>query len=548
MQVPNTDQNGLIAGCEVKRLLKVIIAEDEILFREHLESLIDWSAYGFEIAGFAKNGVEALGLADRIRPDIALLDINMPIMDGLDLSEALKEKYPELCVVLVTGYNEFEYAKKAIRLGVDDYLLKPVDEDELLAAMLKLKTHLIGLRAEKEVQKKELVLKRERILNLLLEGGYDVSEEILRKHLEARHVNLHACSYSVSVIEIDDLRRKFDTAAEVMQCKRLICDTVRNLIVAKGKPIVFNGPEDRIISMIGFINHQEMEAFTPETYRNISWFIKKQFGISVTIGIGGIGQGLEAVRSSYLQSLDALRYKVVSGTGQVMEYSKLQAQTATLGFYPQELNERLVMLLRLNDFEQIRAELDQLFEEIGRKKLSVDSVYASAMGVSSVCLAYLTEMGVSIDEVMGAEFSPMKIITEQMRMDPIKQTVIELYRRTAEYFSGSRPSKAQKAADAVKAFIDRNFTDYELNLSKIAGALFLSPDYIRKVFKQELSISVTEYLTAVRMKRAKELLDQGSVKISSLCYDVGYNDASYFSKCFKKYYGLSPSDYENMHR
>lgn len=528
-------------------MFKVILAEDELIFRKYLVNLIDWKTYGFEICGEAKNGIEALELSEHIKPDVALIDINMPIMDGLLLSEKLKEKYKDICIILITGYNEFEYARKAIKIGIEDYIVKPFDENEMLATLIKVKGKLQKQRDENIIKGKNFSFIRESKLNILLQGGYIESDEIIRKHDEHLNIDFNEWSFIVSTIEIDNIYSKWRNVDEIIECKYSVCNIVEDFIkVKEGFHIVFNGPENRIISIIGFHDNAEIEDFINKKYNDVIMFFRKYFDFTVTIGIGISVSGFKFIRDSYLKSLDALRYQVVSEIGNVMKYSKIKFDSMNLGFYPNEVNEKLIMYLRLNDFENIKQELDNIFNSLSERKLSLDYIYAIIMGLKSVCLAHITQMGKNIEDVLGKDFSPMQIITNRTPIEMANKLIIELFEKTVSYFSCDKITKAKVIAEFVKNYIDENYKDNKLNLEKIAKNIFLNPEYIRKVFKKELNVTVTDYITSVRMKKAKELLDAGNNKFSSLCYDVGYNDVSYFSKCFKKYYGLSPRDYKNM--
>ena len=151
---------------------KILIVDDESIFREYLRTALDWEAYGFEICAEAKNGIEALEQAQLHRPDIALVDITMPFMDGLSLTEQLKEHYPATSVVLITGHNEFDYARKALKLGVEDYILKPFSKDELVLTLLKLQKEHEKAREERSTLKENQQLMKESYLNHLLSSEY----------------------------------------------------------------------------------------------------------------------------------------------------------------------------------------------------------------------------------------------------------------------------------------------------------------------------------------------------------------------------------------
>lgn len=529
-------------------MFKVMIVDDEIIFREYVSTLINWKEYGFEICAEYKNGNEALEMCESLKPDIALIDINMPIMDGFILSEKLKEKYQDIGIVLITGYNEFEYAKRAIKIGIDDYIVKPFDENELLATMLKVKGRLQKVVDKRSNMIQNLNNRREIVLNLLLEGEYSMNDSIVNMHKSRFSIDLDVHSFLVTTIEIDNIYRKWYSVDEIINNQYAVISVLNDLVKVECehcKHIVFRGPENRIISIVGSDSEYEISSFDTQIFIKISEFIRTYYDFTVTIGIGNGVLGFDMIRQSYLESLDALRYKVLSGGGSVIHYSKVKSDVMNCGFYPNGINIKLINYLRLNDFEHIKKELDHVFTNVNNKKLSIDCRYAVIMGLKSVCLSYIIEMGKNIEEVFGNGYSPMDIISNKQPIERSYQELIKVFETTVQYFSKNKNTKAMKIAEIVKVYIDEHYMDSDLSLEKIARNLYVSADYLRKVFKQELNITLTDYITSVRMQKAKLLIDNGNVKFTNLCSEVGYNDVSYFSKCFKKYYGMSPRDYEN---
>lgn len=528
-------------------MFKVILVDDDEDFRGYLHSLIDWRAYGFEICGEAGTGREALEITNSSKPDLAMIDIKMPVMDGLVLSEILKEKFSDINIVLITGHSKFEYAQKAIKIGIEDYLVKPLNKNELIETLLRVKRKLQNLKDERNCKEVNITLKRDRILNALLEFRYsDASDEVVKQHQKELGIDLNKCIFIVSTIEIDNMYEELRSLKNIARCKSLISMITKELIKTDGKHIVFNGPENRIVSLIGFSDSLQLGKFNPEIYQNICIFIKNNFDFTVTIGVGTEVKGFQSIRDSYLEALDALRYKVLSEKGNALLYSKIKSDSMNLGFYPNEVNEKLIRYLRLNDFDGIRKEINNVFDYLNKKKLSIDYTYTIILGLKAVCLSYIIEMGKNIEDVLGDNYDPLQFVTNKTSIENADKMIIKLFEKTVNFFSNNRNDKAKRTVEFVKSYIDENYKDVELNLEKIARNIFLSPDYVRKIFKKETNVTITEYITSLRMQKAKELIDNGDVKFSNVCNEIGYNDASYFSKCFKKHYGLSPRDYENI--
>jgi two-component system response regulator YesN len=186
-------------------MFKVLIVDDEPLFREYLRTILKWEAYGFIICGEAKNGQEALDIAEETFPDLALIDINMPIMDGLALSKELKQRFPDISIVMVTGHGEFEYARNALKIGVEDYILKPFDLDELFLTLVNIKSHLQKIKENRKVYRDQSHWLREQFLNMLISQDITLNDEEMVTQLERFGIFNGTDHYAVIAVEIDNL-------------------------------------------------------------------------------------------------------------------------------------------------------------------------------------------------------------------------------------------------------------------------------------------------------------------------------------------------------
>lgn len=529
-----------------KYMFKVMIVDDEAIFREYLRTQIDWESHGYALCGEAIDGIDALKMAKLRKPDIAIIDIDMPNMDGLTLAHELKEKYDDIGIIMVTGYDEFEYAIKAIKIGVEDYIVKPYIKSELLSALLGTSEKLQIKRVKNEERKHNFYEIRERALNMLLGGGYQLSDEEVCKQLERLDIRLVSNLFIVTTMEINNLYQRWNDANDIVDDISTVLNIVNNMFKEKYSHISFRGPENRIISIVTFKDECEMEHFNTDVYKIISGFLFNNFDIIVTVGIGTMAEGFVNIRKSYLNSLYAIRNKSNKVAGEVLLYSEAKFRLNNTYFYSNNINEKLTMYLRLNDFPQIQEELDNIFNYSINKKQTSDYNNAIIKGLIDVCLSYITEMNENIDNVLGTDFYPNQIIEDKISMEEVKESINELFRRIVDHFTNIKPTRARKIAEMVKNYIDEHYNDNELSLEKISKHFFLNYDYVRRAFKKELNHTLTDYITSVRMEKVKELMGNGNIKLSSLCYDVGIRDASYLSKCFKKYYGLSPREYENV--
>ncbi|MCQ6561114.1 response regulator [Paenibacillus mendelii] len=526
-------------------MINVILADDEAVFRKYLRHVIDWEAHGFHVCGEAKNGVEALELIERERPDIAFIDINMPYMNGMDLAAKVKELYPSTSIVLVTGHSEFEYARQALKIGVDDYILKPFDEEELLMALAKVKSAMEKSRVEQDKTQKERLAWKESFLNLLISNEYTGDNEMMNHQMKMFQQQEDRSLFQVIAIEIDGLHEQWPDSGEIRLRKYIIANLLQDLIKLEGRQFIFNGPENRVISLLQFTEEGGDKRFQTDGYSRLCALIKRHFGFSVTVGIGTAGQGVTFIRESYMESVIALRNRIAMNLTDVVFYRDITSKASNIGFYPSEMNENLLLHLRLHDEDEIRKNLDAIRTYIQNQQLSSDYIHTILAGLVSLCLTYIYEMGRKVEDVLPSNFSPFKEITSKPSIESAFEWITDIYLTAARHSKGVKRSKSGKILESAREYIDSNYANSQLKVEDISKHFYIQPRYLLKIFKQELGMSVSDYILETRIQRAKELLISGNnLRLTDISQMVGYSDPGHFSKTFKKHTGLSPSEYE----
>ncbi|MFD0693566.1 response regulator [Paenibacillus sp. GCM10027628] len=524
---------------------KIMIVDDESIFREYLRTALDWEAYGFEICAEAKNGVEALEQVEQHLPDIALVDITMPFMDGLSFTEQIKERFPATSVVLITGHNEFDYARKALKLGVEDYILKPFTKEELVLTLIKLQKEHQKAQEEKSTLKENLQLMKESFLNHLLGSDYDHSDTETAFKLQQFGESFDAPCFIVACIEIDNMDQKWNKVSERRLWKYAVTNILNEALEESENHLIFNGPEGRIICLVEHRSGMEHEIPALDGYEKLCFLIKKYLKLTITVGVGRSQTGYKGIRSSYLEALEALQYKFILGTDRVIAYGTQRLETGSQSFYKAEENEELLIQLRMHNLDKVNAQLENIFQSIREQRLSLDYTYVISMGLISVCLSYVTEIGHPIEDCFGESFFPYSEIKKLASIDATLAWIKKLFERAIQYTSQHKKTRSSKIAQAAKAFIEQSYSDPELQLEQIAQQVFINSSYLRAVFKKEIGMTVTDYVIHIRMHKAKELLGKGNIRLADIAELTGFSDPSYFSKSFKKFFGYSPSEYEN---
>ncbi len=524
--------------------MNILIVDDEVIFRDYLRQSLDWDAYGFRICGEARNGAEALAIAENEKPDLALIDINMPVMDGLELTEILRNKFPSIEVIIVTGHNEFEYARTAIRLGVEDYILKPFSKDELALTLLRCRQRHRETLQAKQTEKADRQLIVENMLSRLVTGEMSEPVDRLVQRLEQLGIAL-GDKISVACIEIDHMERKWNEPAERGLWKYAVTNILQEAMEEEGKPLLFNGPEGRIVCLQQDAGPSRGQDKLPKLdgYEKICRYVRKYLKLTVTIGVGNTYSGLNGIRRSYEEARRALESKFTLGEDRVIPFGTL-LDIGPGSAFPADTNEKLAHLLRIGQWGELNEQLDELFIIMRDRRLSLDLTYVACMGWVSVCLSHISEAGHPIEDCFGEHFFPYSEIKKLETSDAVRSWMKELFRKALDYSGGHKQTRSAVIARNARQYIEENYGDSDLSVEGLAGLLYINPSYLRAVFKKSIGMTVGEYIIHVRMTRSKELIG-GALRLSDVAEQVGFTDPGYFSKSFRKFFGLSPSEYEN---
>lgn len=506
-------------------MIQVMIVDDMPIFREYLRKAIDWSAYGFEICCEAKNGQEALELMAVYEPDIVLSDITMPFMDGLELSKALKKTYDQTEVVLITGNAEFEYAKKAVKLGVADYIVKPFEKEELIVTLLSLKDNI------------------EKVIEQGLSSDDD--DQLYMKMIYASDIVMADDKFSdeqyfyVTVIDTQAPLKEHEYSEQAMRWKSVIGSLYKDFLPLDSESYLFKDYEERMILLNVMHEFSEYDTERDEMDDLID-LIKEKLNLDVTIGIGQIHQGISGVRTSYLEALNALNNRFLYDGNRVIHYK----QTVESGykFYSAELNEDIIRYLDQLKKDAVLNVIHHIFTEAEDKQYNIEYKKMISMGLISLLLSYVVKIGKHIDDIFESPFKPYFLI-QQGSDDSLEQFIVECYETVLNYLNHHKTSQTSVIASQAKKCIESNYHDPDFSMKTMTKSLLVNQTYLRKMFKSEYNMTISEYLVQVRMVKAKQLIQKGHYKLSAVAEMVGYNDAGYFSRSFKKYFGVSPSEY-----
>ena len=523
-------------------MYKVFLVDDEIVVRESIRN-INWDETQFIFSGEAPDGEMALSMVQDIKPDILITDIRMPFMDGLELSSILKRTMPWIKIIILSGHDEFDYAKRAISIGVEEYMLKPVVSSDLLAALNKVAESIEAEKKERsnlaELEQKlnsTNQVTKEHFLNDLMLGGIQTS--FVLERAREMGIDLVARNYIVVVIEIGSNYGDYNNLLRVRSFASRSVE-LRNDVLH-----FFYGAE-KIVLLIKGDNAEQLEETAYELSQSIKYDVERNTDMQLTIGIGSVAERIGLISKSFSDAEYARKSMGELRRGQI------------IGIKDFDSNKQPIMLDRIpiedklkygskDDIEKI---IDEYIKTVDGSSLqSVLFTYYIVMDVLLACSRFITELGGDVNEVLPDMVNPEKLFYSINSVDKFRTIVTDILNKVYDYRDSRGEVRYGNIIMRAKKYIDANFAQPGICLHSVASEVNISPNHFSTIFSQETGITFIEYLTSVRINKAKELLIQTSMRASEISFAVGYNDPHYFSYFFKKHVGISPREFRNKNK
>ena len=543
---------------------KIMLVDDEEEVRTSIIRKIDWQDAGFEVIGDAENGKEALEKIEQnepdvvlteIQPDVVMTDIRMPYMDGLEMAENIRQRYPSIKIVIFSGFDEFEYAKKAIKLNVIEYILKPVNVEELTAILKKIKKNLdeeieqkrnVTLLRESYI--KSLPALREHFLNDLIQGGMEETQ--IEEKLNEYAIDVAgAVKWVIAAIHLEP-DEKVDKAVSLHQQRELIPISVRNLIEEKLEGqyrfIVFHSSFETILLVA--IDKDNTQTGLIALLGDICKETKKILEVSVTIGVGESCSSLTDLSRPCHTALNALGYRAITGSGGVICIGDMEPSGHEKLRFDSRMESELIAAVKFGPEEKIRSVIDGIVSRMEDARVHYRQYQAYVLAIINVLTQLSQQYDLRISEMFGVENDYFEILGRVQKMENVRPYLTEVALKMNAGMEEERSNTTKNVIREAKQYIQDNFQDPDLSVEKICRHLHMSPAYFSTMFKKETGQAYIAYLTDVRLGRAVELLMATDDKTYIIAEKVGYPEQNYFSYVFKKKFGVSPTRYRTAHR
>lgn len=522
-------------------MLRILIVDDEAVFRRFTKTVLESKNLDIEICGEAKNGRDALALLEEHPADLALVDISMPVMDGLEFSRIAREKHPGMEIVLLTGHDEFEYAKMAIKLSIHDYILKPFDENELTQTVQEVRQKILAKRnADAERQRYEAAANQIYAHSLISDSFSDTEAEVtgfLQGVAEGRNIS----RYRLVVVEEDYYSEGWNTHGRRDLWKTAVINVLDEIFNPDIPHLAFSGSSSNVVVILMFEAPSAAAKYDYADFHSLSRITGEKLGFSITCAVGDVFGDIHAIRTEYNKVCEIINNKFIVGNGKVID-RRITEMSANYDLYPVVPHQEIVQLLKNKDLGGLCKNIDSLFDTCLKNKLSMDYICMLYMELVNICLTYIAQRGMELTAIYGESFYPYTDLKNLQSLEDAKKRVVNIYRAAVDSFA-TRHTRSAEIAELAKDIINRNYSDNSLTVDGIAQGLYINGSYLRSAFKKETGTTVSSYLFATRMEEARRLILEKPIKITDISEMVGFSDISYFSKCFKKHYGVSPSEY-----
>ena len=536
-------------------MLKVFLVEDEVVMRNGIKNNIPWEQEGFEFVGEASDGELAYPLIKREKPDILITDIRMPFMDGLELSRLVKKELPQIKIIILSGYNEFDYAKTAISIGVTDYLLKPISSAKLLEAVKKVGDMIekeqdnVRLMERYEKEMEENILQEKHKLWGALASNRLSTIELLEKG-QRLGMDFTASAYMVFLFK---LMQEGDATGCSDELNRA-SEKVNSLSGNWKKVLSFDrSPEGWAFLIKGESETEVLENFD-ETKKELLNLVAMYPKVEYFGGLGSIVQRIGDIQNSYKEAARAFSSRFFLDANQIAdsadmvslhneEDGKIDVSKMLSKKREHELVEKF---FKNGTVEEVDSFLDELFQSIGEQNCK-SLLYRQyvVMDLFFCATDFLGNLEISTEELPEECRDINQIVEKAGNAQSLRHQIGILFSETMMLRDGHSKKKYSKLLEDAKAFIDENYRHDDMSLNMVAAQVNISPSYFSNIFSSEMGQTFVEYLTHVRLEKAKELLMCSNMRTAEIGYEVGYKDSHYFSYIFKKVVGCSPKEYRN---
>ncbi|KNY25660.1 response regulator transcription factor [Pseudobacteroides cellulosolvens] len=519
-------------------MYKVFIADDDPAIVRGLMNIIDWEEYGLDTPETACNGLEAWKLIESSTPDILITDIKMPYMNGLELISRVKQIKPYTHFIVLSGYDDFEYLKKSIKLGIENYILKPVNVEELSSTLVNVLEKLQNSRLCPTHFERDKDIIRNNVLYRLVAGS--ISEEELNERLLHLNIKLNG-PYTVCVFRAIESKTGQTVSGEIMSGVEKVCSRI---IEKHGLGLTFRSPEGGTLLLI-CSNKEPLESIMlRDVLHECMMEVKNSYCINLFITVGSYENNWRLLEKSYKKAMELQQYSIILPLDSILD-SEIEKDICEIEIKEILSFNEMIRFIASKDIEGLLSYIDGIFGRIANMKgITPHFVQNTSVEIlfSIINIVMNTPEG---SNVLDQEFNkPVSDIFNLQSLEDIVVFTKDKAKRIVQHLF----YKQENLHPIIKRAMEHIKINYskDISLKCMAHDFNINANYLGRLFKEELGVYFTDYVNTIRVEKAKELLLTTNKSTREISMEVGYSDPNYFYSLFKKYTGISPSEFKNQ--
>jgi two-component system response regulator YesN len=523
-------------------MIKLMIVDDEPWVREGLYRAVEWNKMGIEVIGCATNGQEAYDLYIKNKPRIIITDIKMPFMDGLELTKKILDMDSDAYILLISAYSDFEYAKKALELGAMGYILKPFTKKNILSIIEKAIDSIRSNDEKKQLVEKSLEYIKQYVIDKIT-GTFYTEYTDIQKLFEENSLSIYNRDIVVIVARFITQDKSTDHKPEQPAMKDFF-KFAQDYLSAHFPYVLATVKDSGLFTAVLGLDEDNTCAYVKEKIHDLYNKTNHEYRNYLVIGAGKIYETIMNAYNSYCEALISLNYNASPSSDKVHFFDNLAKENRGDSKNITDFYSKLENIITRRDMDEVSNIIEELETLIIQNYYLYDFDLKSFFyQLISIPVNILLKNNIRIKEVLEDGVNINNIVNSIETIAEFKTKYIQIIEKVVTSLDKKDHLFIRKDIEKIKLFINDHFCDSSISLNIIANKIGLTPAYVSKLFKQELGISYIDYITDLRINRAKELLESHNYKIYEISEMIGYNNTNYFIYLFKKHVGISPAEY-----
>lgn len=520
--------------------MRLILVDDEKGIVNGLKKMINRSIPECEVIGTAYNGLEGFQLIQKLQPDIVITDIRMPQVDGLDMIKMLKDESCQTKFILLSGYADFEYARRGMQLGVQFYINKPVDEKQLRdcvhQVMESIRKDRVKLREVDDLKQKVHSRIQENALRDILDLGSDHTD-LVEELFRIAQIPTGGTSLTCVLLE-------FDGNVDALKELRLesVFYQIDNALSQYQKVYRFRYTGAQVAVVVTHERYIKYEELVRAIY-GMKAKVYRELSLSMTVGIGALKERAFEIGQSFEEARIALSYKIVKGASAVIPFQEIVNLTGQGHFVPEEMIAKLEA--GLDNMDELGCV--NIIREVFRGLEAQVSISPTDLQLHCLNILLSSVRKMSFQQLQQNDFLSRHILSLEgisrfRTLEHLEEWMVEVIRGIISFKLKHNIPKKKIIIDEIKEYVSNHYNE-PISLADLAARFFISPHYLSQFFKQKTGDTYVNFLAGIRIDKAKELLENTDLKVYEISSMVGYSDSQHFSRLFERLTGCKPSEY-----